>query len=351
MGVIFDLDQTIIDSSIAEEERKKGNWAKVYSLIPFMKPYYDVVSLIHALLGRGIQVAIVTSSPRTYCEKVLRFLDITGVITVCYHDTNRHKPDPEPIWEAIRRMENQEGKNIIAIGDDDKDTLAANRAGVISIQGFWGNPNGYRTAMYKPSVFCEDEESLLRYFQFCNIDMGIRGLRHRVGNTYQLFDYYPKSRQDQQHDVFSEEILQEVKGWNNRNDMCREFCKRFSEWEMSYSTYGIFVVPSSTAGKWNSKLTDYVVPQLVESKGLIDCSKHILRHTTHDKQAFGGNRSVLSNLSTIKLQYKLPEHMEGAFIIDDITTTGNIFEACKRVLCAEGIPRENIYCAAIGGTI
>ena len=71
----------------------------------------------------------------------------------------------------------------------------------------------------------------------------------------------------------------------------------------------------------------------------------------HDKQAFGGDRSIYSNLSTIKLQYELPRRMKGAFIIDDITTTGNIFEACKQVICAEGIPRENIYCAAIGGTI
>ena len=85
--------------------------------------------------------------------------------------------------------------------------------------------------------------------------------------------------------------------------------------------------------------------------GLIDCSDYILRHTTHDKQAFGGDRSVQSNFATMRLQYYLPDQIEGAFIIDDITTTGNIFEACKQILCAEDIPRQNIYCAAIGGTV
>ena len=87
MGVIFDLDQTIIDSSIAYEERKNRNWQNVYSLIPKMTPYHGVIKLIHTLLAYGIKVAIVTSSPRPYCEKILDYFGITGVITVCYRDT------------------------------------------------------------------------------------------------------------------------------------------------------------------------------------------------------------------------------------------------------------------------
>lgn len=94
-----------------------------------------------------------------------------------------------------------------------------------------------------------------------------------------------------------------------------------------------------------------MVPRLVDSMGLINCSNYILRHATYDKQPFGGDRSVQSNLSTIKIQYYLLEQMEGAIVIDDITTTGNIFEACKRVICDEGIPEGNVYCAAIGGTV
>ena len=85
--------------------------------------------------------------------------------------------------------------------------------------------------------------------------------------------------------------------------------------------------------------------------GLMNFSEYILRHTTHEKQAFGGDRSVESNLSTMKLQYALPSNLKNAIIIDDITTTGNILEACSRILCSNGIPRENIYCAAIGKTI
>lgn len=350
MGVIFDLDQTIIDSSIAYEERKNRNWQAVYGLIPQMKPYYAVIELIHRLLEYGVEVAIVTSSPRPYCERILDFLKISGVITVCYHDTEQHKPDPEPLKEAISKMKNQEGKPIIAIGDEEKDIIAANKAGILSVLAYWGNYNSYLYNKERPTVFCRDEESLLRFFNAKGVELGKGDLRKRSSYTYQLFDYYPVSRI---HDNLSEQIFDEVKGRNNRTDICEVFCKAFERRSKKIlpNTYGIFVVPSSTEGKWNSKLTDYVVPRLINSMGLIDCSKYILRHTTHEKQAFGGDRSVNSNLATIKLQYELPEQMVGAFIIDDITTTGNIFEACRHVICAKGVPRENIYCAAIGGTI
>ena len=91
MGVIFDLDQTIIDSRIAQAERTSRNWKNAYELIPSMRPYKDIVNLIHELLKQGIEVAVVTSSPRPYCERILNWLGITGVVTVCYHDTEKHK--------------------------------------------------------------------------------------------------------------------------------------------------------------------------------------------------------------------------------------------------------------------
>lgn len=354
MGVIFDLDQTIIDSSIAYHERRNRNWNNVYSLIPQMQPYQGVIRLIRKLIEIGVEVAIVTSSPRPYCIKVLNFLNIStsDVITVCYHDTEKHKPDPEPITYAISKMSNQNGKKIIVIGDEEKDVIAANAIGATSIMGFWGNYYAFTNwnNSIVPNVFCRDEESLLRYFNARGIDLGKGGLRKRNYHTYQLFDYYPISKV---HDKLSEELFEEVKQRNNRTDFCDAFCSAFEKRKklIKPDTYGIFVVPSSSAGKWNKKLTEYVVSRLVQSMELIDCSDHILRHTTHDKQAFGGDRSVQSNLATMELQYYLPDQMEGAFIIDDITTTGNIFEACKQILCAEGVPRHNIYCAAIGGTV
>ena len=71
----------------------------------------------------------------------------------------------------------------------------------------------------------------------------------------------------------------------------------------------------------------------------------------HEKQAYGGDRSIKSHLNTIKVSKRIPDMLDGAIIIDDITTTGNIFHACRELLVDQGIPYMNIYCFAVGGTV
>lgn len=43
--------------------------------------------------------------------------------------------------------------------------------------------------------------------------------------------------------------------------------------------------------------------------------------------------------------------IKNKIVIDDITTTGNIFESCKQLLRDEEIGNSKIYCMAIRGTI
>lgn len=348
MGIIFDLDQTIIDSRIAKEERDNRNWRKVYDLIPQMKPYTQIVNFIKYAVGKGIEVAIVTSSPRAYCEKVLEYLEIRDVITVCYHDTEKHKPNPEPLKLAISKMKNQENKNIIAIGDEEKDIIAANSIpGVISVLAYWGNYTSFVNSQVRPDIFCRDEETLLRYFLSKGLECSVYGLRKKEEHIYYMYDYYPISKK---HDNLSQEVFNETKGRSDNKDILDSFCRCFLKKKIPKKPYGIFVVPSSQVGKWNERLTEYVVPILVNEMRLIDCSEYLYRHTPHEKQAYGGDRSIDSHLKTLEVQYELPD-LEGAFIIDDITTTGNIFKACKKLLVEQGIKKDNIYCAAIGGTV
>lgn len=351
MAVIFDLDQTIINSRIAFEMRRNRKWKEVYELIPLMSPYTKIVNLINRLVELGIKVAIVTSSPEIYCNKILHRLGIRGVVTVCYHDTEKHKPDPAPLLLAKEKMQIPEKEIIFAIGDEKADIIAAEQINAINILAYWGNIYTYINwdDQIMPFLFCKDEESLINFFSVLITNLELARLRKRNYNIYYLFDYYPISRV---HDCFSKMIFDEIKCRNEETDICEAFCRAFETSRVATPhIYGIFVVPSSTARSWNAKLVNYVVPRLVNSMGFIDCSHYILRHTTHDKQAFGGDRSVQSNLKTISLQYVLPPNLKGAVIIDDITTSGNIFEACTELLCQAGLTRDKIYCIAIGGTI
>lgn len=137
MGIIFDLDQTLIDSNIALDYRRNRDWKKVYSLIPNFKVFDGINNLINMLRKNNIPICVVTSSPRSYCEKVLSYFGWDDFKMVCYHDTVLKKPYKDPIEKGIMLL-NESKKSILSIGDDIKDIDASNSAGVISIAVTWG---------------------------------------------------------------------------------------------------------------------------------------------------------------------------------------------------------------------
>ena len=141
MAYIFDLDQTIVDSSIAEKYRKKREWQTVFSLIPQFHVYEGIYEIFEILHTKSEKICVVTSSPKNYCDSVLRHFGIKVNYAVCYRDTIRHKPDPDPILKAIELLKESPQK-IVSIGDADNDVLASNAAGVISCLALWGRQTG-----------------------------------------------------------------------------------------------------------------------------------------------------------------------------------------------------------------
>ncbi|NLK28034.1 MAG: HAD family hydrolase [Clostridiales bacterium] len=140
MGVIFDLDQTLIQSDEAIELRRIRRWNEVYRIIPRLTPFDGINDLISKLNVKGIPICIVTSSPSSYCNRVINQWGWQNIKTVCYHDTKMKKPHPEPIQKAIKLLEVPQSQ-IVSIGDDPKDIIASKRANVLSIGALWGCNN------------------------------------------------------------------------------------------------------------------------------------------------------------------------------------------------------------------
>lgn len=137
MGLIFDLDQTLIDSSIAENNRNNRNWSAVYPQISSFTVYDGIHEALEYAETQQIPMVIVTSSPSVYCNRVLEpHFKSKFIHTVCYHDTARRKPFPDPIQKAMGYLDNS--KPILSFGDRDIDITASNEAGVISIACNWG---------------------------------------------------------------------------------------------------------------------------------------------------------------------------------------------------------------------
>lgn len=136
--LIFDLDQTIINSIIAENFRKNRSWNEVYKLIPSFELYDNILDVMKRCKSSNYEIAIVTSSPSTYCNMVLNHWKIPHDFTVCYHDTNFKKPHPEPILKAIGKFQNPKHTAIISFGDRDIDIIASKNANVVSVGCLWG---------------------------------------------------------------------------------------------------------------------------------------------------------------------------------------------------------------------
>src|SRR5437588_4952327 len=112
-AVVFDLDQTMVDSSALEPLRRARNWRAVYPRIANLRCYDGIADLLEVLRSRRLRIAVVTASPQTYCSKVLEVCGVSIDVCVCYHDTARHKPDPDPLLRALQRLGGIEPENAV----------------------------------------------------------------------------------------------------------------------------------------------------------------------------------------------------------------------------------------------
>lgn len=160
-GVLIDLDLTLIASQEAEPLRRRGRWSEVYSMIPRLQPYEGVADLITELAARRIPVCVVTSSPSTYCGKILTHWKWAGIKTVCYHDTPKphKKPHPAPILLGLERL-GIKAEDAISVGDEPKDIQASKAAGVYSVGALWGALDKEALRRAQPDALCETVDEL-----------------------------------------------------------------------------------------------------------------------------------------------------------------------------------------------
>ena len=153
-GVIFDLDGTLVDSSIAASAREARNWPVVYHRIPEFKPYKGVSGLLSWLRSQGIKVGIVTSSPRKYAMKVLHHFLLSYDTLVAFHDAHQYKPHPAPIQQAIATLD-LEPAQVISVGDTEEDLIAGLLAGTRTVVTL--PPGTWETEDRSPFTAGEDE--------------------------------------------------------------------------------------------------------------------------------------------------------------------------------------------------
>ena len=163
---LFDLDMTLIDSSALAMLRKSGLWQEVRRNMHLVRPFpkigrYAPHEVPQVLKDGGHTVGVVTSSPRGYAEEVLGRFRIPYDVLVAYGDTENHKPNPDPILEAIRQLGAQKASTLY-VGDDVGDVEAAYHAGIRSVGVGWGPTSLFEMSSTAPDIYIEKPGILAR---------------------------------------------------------------------------------------------------------------------------------------------------------------------------------------------
>jgi HAD superfamily hydrolase (TIGR01549 family) len=137
VGVIFDLDETLVDTTAALEELTQQRWDQAAGYISQFHLYEGIKEVFEFLREHDIKTAIVSTSPTTYCQSVLRYFDIACECVVGKFDTTK-KPSPDPMILALDAL-GVPAENTISFGDKAKDIESAKRANVCSVACTWGS--------------------------------------------------------------------------------------------------------------------------------------------------------------------------------------------------------------------
>lgn len=137
-GIIFDLDETLIDTSFLKKFRDRRDWKSCYENKEKTMMYNDLENFLVYIERQNIKIGIVTMSPRKYAETILSYHNINYHSLIAYHDVLHRKPHPEPMIKCMERL-NLKSHELIALGDDKRDIISSNEAGILSVGVTWGS--------------------------------------------------------------------------------------------------------------------------------------------------------------------------------------------------------------------
>ena len=110
----------------------RDNFGELISLFPGMK------ELFAELRAKGYKLGMVTSRLRQTTSQGLEKYEINEYfdVVVTADDTKKHKPDPEPVYIALKKLGSAPQSSIM-LGDTMYDILCAKNAGVKSVLVSW----------------------------------------------------------------------------------------------------------------------------------------------------------------------------------------------------------------------
>ena len=129
-----------------------------------LEAFDEVLALLPRLRAEGRTLGIVTAKRhRTVALAVERFPELQEnfSVVIAHEDTDRHKPDPDPVLAAADRL-GVDVSQVAYVGDSPFDIRAAKAAGAFAVGVAWGGIHADEVLLAeKPDAFVRQPEELL----------------------------------------------------------------------------------------------------------------------------------------------------------------------------------------------
>jgi pyrophosphatase PpaX len=129
-----------------------------------LEAFDDLLALLPGLKAEGRKLGIVTAKRhRTVALALDRFPALANAfdVVVGFEDTDRHKPEPDPVLLAVEKL-GAAPHEAVYVGDSPFDIQAGNAAGAYSIAVGWGGIHpDERLLAEEPDAFVHTPEELL----------------------------------------------------------------------------------------------------------------------------------------------------------------------------------------------
>ncbi|MFC4077483.1 pyrophosphatase PpaX [Salinithrix halophila] len=129
-----------------------------------------VLETVRRFHQEGIRLGVVSNKQRITVEMGLALCGLASFIdaVVCHGDTEKAKPDPAPLYLALKQM-NGLPERALMVGDSRYDILAAKGAGIASAGVAWAAHGSESLRPYKPDYMLEEIQDLYGILGFSRI--------------------------------------------------------------------------------------------------------------------------------------------------------------------------------------
>lgn len=125
---------------------------------PQLACFPGVIEALSQLRAHGLKLAAATNLPSWMADPMATAAEIMPLLgaLVDFGATNRNKPDPEPLIEALRRLDVRQAAEAWYVGDRDQDAVAASAGGLWFAWAAWGTvasvaPEGTDLILHQPA--------------------------------------------------------------------------------------------------------------------------------------------------------------------------------------------------------